>query len=50
MPVIPACGRLRQEDLAFETSLVYKEKTCLSKKKEGRKRREEKGKKREENK
>jgi hypothetical protein len=31
MPVIPALGRLRQEDHEFKASLVYKPRPCLKK-------------------
>jgi hypothetical protein len=40
IPVIPALGRLRQEDLKFETSLSYTDRDALRRKvgrKEGRK-------------
>jgi hypothetical protein len=33
MPVIPALGRLRQEDLVFEASLSYIVKLCVKKSK-----------------
>jgi hypothetical protein len=33
-PVIPALGRLRQEDLKFKASLVYIVKPCLKNPKE----------------
>jgi hypothetical protein len=37
MPVIPALGRLRQEDPEFKTSLGYIVKLCLKKKKKEKK-------------
>jgi hypothetical protein len=41
--VIPALGKLRQEDYEFEASLVYIVKLCLKKKK--RKKKKKKGRK-----
>jgi hypothetical protein len=34
MPVIPALGRWKQEDLGFETSLGYIVRFCLKKREE----------------
>jgi hypothetical protein len=40
--VIPALGKLRQEDYEFEASLVYIVKLCLKKKKKKEKEKERK--------
>jgi hypothetical protein len=32
MPIIPALGRLRQEDYEFENNLTYVERPCIKNK------------------
>jgi hypothetical protein len=40
MPVIPALGKLRQEDCKFEVSLVYIMRSCLKQTKTKKERKE----------
>jgi hypothetical protein len=38
-PIIPACGKLRQEDLGFRANLGYIARPCLKKRKEKKRKR-----------